>query len=394
MSEDNYDDLADIFEALEPLETILVDYDDALSKNEHDPAQIHIIFRNAHNLKGALALAQLENSQRLIHIVEDNFDQIRNGKATLSSELIDKSLKALDIIANSLTQGKEDPEDFNNLMQELEFTEDKIENESILPFKLTAKEVETARTGCKEKSSFFIIEKLIKTSIDKESYSKLPIFKDVKGIGTLVGYRPEWENLNKKSEDDVLRIFYITEKKEDDLFFIIFDPMKLLDKEKICIALSKPKKPETVTGKNSSEFEKLKAAPINLNILIVEDDFITRTLVSKILAKYGHCETAVNGKEAIIAFRNSLREKKLYNLILLDIMIPEIDGEGVLSKIRSLETRSGITGLDRVKIIMVSSISNIETIKHSFTEQSDAYIVKPFTEKKLIREFHHLDFTK
>ena len=73
-------------------------------------------------------------------------------------------------------------------------------------------------------------------------------------------------------------------------------------------------------------------------------------------------------------------------------MIPEIDGEGVLAKIRSLETRSGISGLDRSKIIMVSSINEIETIKNSFTEQSDAYIVKPFTEKKLLREFQRIVF--
>ena len=127
-------------------------------------------------------------------------------------------------------------------------------------------------------------------------------------------------------------------------------------------------------------------------ILLVEDDFITRTLESKILSKFGHCDIVVNGKEAIITFRNSLRKKERYDLIILDIMIPGIDGEGVLTKIRSLETRSGITGLDRVKVIMVSSIKRIETIKNSFTEQSDAYIIKPFTEKKLIRELLRLNF--
>ena len=65
-------------EAVEHLEKSLLDFDETLSKNVDDTAQIHIIFRNAHNLKGTLALAKLENSQNLIHIIEDNFDQIRN----------------------------------------------------------------------------------------------------------------------------------------------------------------------------------------------------------------------------------------------------------------------------------------------------------------------------
>ena len=132
--------------------------------------------------------------------------------------------------------------------------------------------------------------------------------------------------------------------------------------------------------------------PENLKILLVEDDFITRTLESKILSKFGQCDIAVNGKEAITTFRNSLREKTRYDLILLDIMIPEIDGKDVLTKIRSMETGNGISGLDRAKVIMVSSINDIETIRHSFTEQSDAYIIKPFTEKKLIRELQRLNF--
>ena len=214
------------------------------------------------------------------------------------------------------------------------------------------------------------------------------------GIGTLIGFRPEWGKLNKKSEDDVIRIFFSTEKNEEDLFFIIFDPVKLLNKDRICKDLYSFEGINQEKYQSNEKVDDQRPLPASLKILIVEDDFITRTLESNILTKYGQCKIAVNGKEAITEFRNSLREKKPYNLILIDIMIPDIDGEAVLSKIRSLETRLGVTGLDRVKIIMVSSINTIETIKHCFLVQSDAYLIKPFTEKKLIKEFQHLNFNK
>ena len=230
---------------------------------------------------------------------------------------------------------------------------EKVENIPILPFQLSPEEKDNALSSCKGKSSFFIFEKLIKTSIDEESYSNLPIFKDVKEIGTMIGFRPEWEELNKKSEDDVIRILFSTEKSEEDLFFIIFDPLKPLDTNKICTFIANTT--EGIKVKQQIEIIQ-KPVPENLKTLLVEDDFITRTLESKILSKFGHCDIVVNGKEAITTFRNSLRKKERYDLIILDIMIPGIDGEGVLTKIRSLETRSGITGLDRVKVIMVSSI--------------------------------------
>lgn len=247
------DFFTDILEAIEHLEKSLLDYDEILSKNENNPAQIHIIFKNAHNLKGILALAQLENSQSLIHIIEDNFDQIRNGKALVSSDLVDKSLKALDLITKSISQGKEDPEDFLELRQALEPSGKIAESEPILPFELSSKEKDTALLSCKGEYGFFIIEKLIKTSIDKENYSNLPIFQDIKEIGSLIGFRPKWEELNKKSEDDVIRIF-----------FIIFDPLKTLDKNKICNFLSNTTEIDKVEQQIEVNIEIQKQAPENL----------------------------------------------------------------------------------------------------------------------------------
>ena len=52
-----------------------------------------------------------------------------------------------------------------------------------------------------------------------------------------------------------------------------------------------------------------------MRFLIVEDDFISRRLMQKLLSPYGDCDIAVNGAEAVTAFRGALQEKEPYDLI-------------------------------------------------------------------------------
>ncbi len=60
--------------------------------------------------------------------------------------------------------------------------------------------------------------------------------------------------------------------------------------------------------------------------LIVEDDFTSRNLMQIYLADMGPCHVAVNGREAVEAVTESLNEQKPYDVICLDIMMPEMDG--------------------------------------------------------------------
>lgn len=60
--------------------------------------------------------------------------------------------------------------------------------------------------------------------------------------------------------------------------------------------------------------------------LIVEDDFTGRLLLQKLLAPYGECHIAVNGKEAISAFAMALESGERYDRVCLDIMMEEKDG--------------------------------------------------------------------
>jgi two-component system, chemotaxis family, chemotaxis protein CheY len=131
-----------------------------------------------------------------------------------------------------------------------------------------------------------------------------------------------------------------------------------------------------------------------MRILIVEDEFISRHLLQELLLPYGICDTAINGKEALEVFINALDSGNPYDLICLDIMMPEMDGQEVLKNIRAIEREKGILGLDGTKIIMTTALEDFGNIKSAFVEQCEGYLVKPITKHKIIKQLKELDLIK
>lgn len=118
--------------------------------------------------------------------------------------------------------------------------------------------------------------------------------------------------------------------------------------------------------------------------LIVDDDFFSRRILQTILVGYGECHVAVDGKEALFAFKQALAEEAPYDVISLDIMMPEMDGQEVLKTIRQIEKDKNIFGKDAVKIIMTTALDDKDNIKQAFREQCESYLIKPISKSKLI----------
>lgn len=128
-----------------------------------------------------------------------------------------------------------------------------------------------------------------------------------------------------------------------------------------------------------------------MKMLIAEDEFVNRRLLQTILQPYGICEAVINGREAVEAFHMALEEGKPYKLICLDIMMPELDGLEVLKEIRKVERELKIPKNDRAKIVMTTAFGDFPSIKESFEEQCEAYLIKPITKEKIediLREIH------
>lgn len=124
--------------------------------------------------------------------------------------------------------------------------------------------------------------------------------------------------------------------------------------------------------------------------LIVEDSFVARKLMQVYLSELGDCHIAVNGLEAVEAVKESLQENYPYDLICLDVMMPEMDGIEALKHIRKLESDHGLQGLSGTKIIMTTAKDQSKDIFAAFNSGCEAYLIKPIRKNDLFDEIEKL----
>lgn len=134
----------------------------------------------------------------------------------------------------------------------------------------------------------------------------------------------------------------------------------------------------------------IKKGEESMKTLIVEDDFTSRLLLQGLLKDYGPSHIAVNGKEAVEAVRGSLQTGEPYDLICLDIMMPEMDGQEALRQIREQEEAKGILSTRGAKIVMTTTHSDMKNLSAAFNNLCDAYLTKPIEKAKLIEELRKL----
>lgn len=119
-----------------------------------------------------------------------------------------------------------------------------------------------------------------------------------------------------------------------------------------------------------------------MRILIAEDDFASRKFMLRFLSKYGECDVTVDGMEAVDAFLMALDANEGYDLVCLDIMMPELDGYQALKAIRDIEKEKGITEEKAAKIIMTTALNEGRNVTKAFELGCVAYAGKPIDQEK------------
>jgi len=127
-----------------------------------------------------------------------------------------------------------------------------------------------------------------------------------------------------------------------------------------------------------------------MRILIAEDDYVSRTFLYKFLSKYGDCDITVDGIEALEVFIMSLEENNYYDLVCLDIMMPEVDGINVLKTIRILEEERNVPEDKRCKVIMTTALNSTEKVQATFDIGAQGFAVKPIDIDKFIEVLRKL----
>lgn len=131
-----------------------------------------------------------------------------------------------------------------------------------------------------------------------------------------------------------------------------------------------------------------------MRILIAEDDYVSRKFLYKFMSQFGECDITVDGMEAIEVFLMALDEQHYYDLICLDIMMPEVDGIKALKTIRKLEEERKVPKEKMAKVIMTTALNDPKGIFETFDLGSEAYAVKPIDTDKLIDVMKRLKLIK
>jgi two-component system chemotaxis response regulator CheY len=122
-----------------------------------------------------------------------------------------------------------------------------------------------------------------------------------------------------------------------------------------------------------------------MRILIVDDDYICRTQYKALLQRYGDCDSAPNGKIALELIEVAYDEEVPYQLITVDIDMPEMNGHALIQRIREFEKikAEGKKGTPEVKILMISAKRDASDVMSSFREGCEGYLCKPINAERI-----------
>lgn len=118
--------------------------------------------------------------------------------------------------------------------------------------------------------------------------------------------------------------------------------------------------------------------------LIVEDDQTSRLILQTTLKHHGPTVSLVNGKDAALEVREAYDAGEPFDLVTLDIMMPEVDGQTALRQIRQVEGVAGIPRDEGVKIVMTTALDDPKNVMEAREGRCDGYLVKPIRMANLL----------
>lgn len=113
----------------------------------------------------------------------------------------------------------------------------------------------------------------------------------------------------------------------------------------------------------------------SLRILLAEDNVVNQRVASRLLEKRGHrVVVAVTGREALKAL-----EEELYDLVLMDVQMPEVDGVEATAKIREMEK---LTGKHQLVVALTAHVMK-DDVERCLSAGMDDYLSKPIRLQEL-----------
>jgi two-component system chemotaxis response regulator CheY len=127
-----------------------------------------------------------------------------------------------------------------------------------------------------------------------------------------------------------------------------------------------------------------------MRVLIIEDDATARLMLRSILCKFADVTESTNGGEGMQAFHSALKDGCGFDLVCLDIGLPDVKGDDLLRLIREAEAEK-LT--KRSVVLVMTACHESEIIQKMLILGADGYLVKPVNRIKLIVRLRELGIT-
>lgn len=125
-----------------------------------------------------------------------------------------------------------------------------------------------------------------------------------------------------------------------------------------------------------------------MKCLIIEDNEFLREGLVMFLQDHAQIQVAGNGREGVELFTEALARLEPFDLVLLDIVMPEMDGQQALKLMRKAEKGNGMAGRKSV-IIMTTSLNSPANMEEAIWDgDCTDYLVKPISRADLMAMLH------
>ena len=118
--------------------------------------------------------------------------------------------------------------------------------------------------------------------------------------------------------------------------------------------------------------------PAPLNILVIEDEAVSRTLITKVLIDAGHqVRTAANGKDALDYLKD---ESNRADIVITDALMPTMDGFEFIFHLNAHPR------MRRIPVVITSTLNDADSVKRAVSLGAADYVVKPIEPETLLKK--------
>ena len=127
-----------------------------------------------------------------------------------------------------------------------------------------------------------------------------------------------------------------------------------------------------------------------MKTLVIDAEEAIKQSICGVFANNGTCDGATDGQMGLDLLKQAFKLKQPYTLVILDIVLPEVDGHTIIKRIREWELEQGVDPLNESKILVVSRRRDEPTILKAFRNGATGWISKPVAVEEIIHKLNNL----